>query len=148
MWNAAANSTGPRSNSKTTTICSESLRKWWRAWAAEWMNPRRWWMPDCPTDRVSIRRFGNSLLHGEDLVKKMALTDGMLELLKACVRARLNIVISGGTGSGKTTQLNVLYSYIPESERIVTSEDAAELRLRQTHVARLETRPANIEGNG
>src|SRR3954462_11978211 len=97
---------------------------------------------------LSIRRFGKDLLGGEDLVKKLALTDGMLELLKACVKARLNIVISGGTGSGKTTLLNVLSSYIPENERIITIEDAAELRLRQTHVARMETRPANVEGNG
>jgi len=97
---------------------------------------------------LSIRRFGKELLQGEDLVKKLALTEGMLELLKACVRARLNILISGGTGAGKTTLLNVLSSYIPENERIITIEDAAELRLRQTHVARMETRPANIEGNG
>jgi pilus assembly protein CpaF len=97
---------------------------------------------------LSIRRFGKDLMQGEDLVKKLALTDGMLELLKACVKARLNIVICGGTGAGKTTLLNVLSSYIPENERIVTIEDAAELRLRQTHVARMETRPANIEGNG
>jgi pilus assembly protein CpaF len=97
---------------------------------------------------LSIRRFGTELLQGEDLVKKLALTDGMLELLKACVRARLNILISGGTGAGKTTLLNVMSSYIPENERIITIEDAAELKLRQTHVARMETRPANIEGNG
>jgi pilus assembly protein CpaF len=97
---------------------------------------------------LSIRRFGKELLEGDDLVKKLALTEGMLELLKACVRARLNILISGGTGAGKTTLLNVLSSYIPENERIITIEDAAELRLRQTHVARMETRPANIEGNG
>jgi pilus assembly protein CpaF len=97
---------------------------------------------------LSIRRFGKELLQGEDLVKKLALTEGMLELLKACVRARLNILISGGTGAGKTTLLNVLSSYIPENERIITIEDAAELRLRQTHVARMETRPANIEGTG
>jgi pilus assembly protein CpaF len=97
---------------------------------------------------LSIRRFGKELLEGEDLVKKLALTEGMLELLKGCVRARLNILISGGTGAGKTTLLNVLSSYIPENERIITIEDAAELRLRQTHVARMETRPANIEGNG
>src|SRR6202140_3334800 len=96
---------------------------------------------------LSIRRFGKELMKGEDLVKKLALTEGMLELLKACVRARLNILISGGTGPGKTTLLNVLSSYIPENERIITIEDAAELRLRQTHVARMETRPANIEGN-
>jgi pilus assembly protein CpaF len=97
---------------------------------------------------LSIRRFGKELLQGEDLVKKLALTEGMLELLKACVRARLNILISGGTGAGKTTLLNVLSGYIPENERIITIEDAAELRLRQTHVARMETRPANIEGTG
>jgi pilus assembly protein CpaF len=97
---------------------------------------------------LSIRRFGKELLQGEDLVKKLALTEGMLELLKACVRARLNILISGGTGAGKTTLLNVMSSYIPENERIITIEDAAELRLRQTHVARMETRPANIEGLG
>src|ERR1700689_3594897 len=97
---------------------------------------------------LSIRRFGKELLQGEDLVKKLALTEGMLELLKACVRARLNILISGGTGAGKTTLLNVMSSYIPEKEPIITIEDAAELRLRQTHVARMETRPANIEGNG
>ena len=97
---------------------------------------------------LSIRRFGRDLLQGEDLVKKLAMTEGMLELLKAAVRCRLNILISGGTGSGKTTLLNVLSSYIPENERIITIEDAADLRLRQTHVARLETRPANIEGQG
>jgi pilus assembly protein CpaF len=72
----------------------------------------------------------------------------MLELLKGCVKARLNILISGGTGSGKTTLLNALSSYIPEDERIVTIEDAAELRLQQTHVARMETRPPNVEGTG
>ena len=76
------------------------------------------------------------------------MTEGMLELLKACVKARLNILICGGTGSGKTTLLNALSSYIPEDERIVTIEDAAELRLQQTHVARMETRPANVEGRG
>jgi pilus assembly protein CpaF len=97
---------------------------------------------------LSIRRFGRDLLQGEDLVKKHAFTDGMLELMKACVRARLNIVICGGTGAGKTTLLNVLSGYIPENERIVTIEDAAELRLRQTHVARMETRPPNVEGTG
>jgi pilus assembly protein CpaF len=81
-------------------------------------------------------------------VGKLALTEGMLELLKGCVKARLNILISGGTGSGKTTLLNAVSSYIPEDERIVTIEDAAELRLQQTHVARMETRPPNVEGVG
>ncbi|MGA1995056.1 MAG: CpaF family protein [Bryobacteraceae bacterium] len=97
---------------------------------------------------LSIRRFGRHALKGEDLVSKLALTEGMLELLKGCVKARLNILISGGTGSGKTTLLNALSGYIPEDERIVTIEDAAELRLQQTHVARMETRPANVEGVG
>jgi pilus assembly protein CpaF len=97
---------------------------------------------------LSIRRFGRHALKGEDLVAKMALTEGMLELLKGCVKARLNILICGGTGSGKTTLLNAVSSYIPEDERIVTIEDAAELRLQQTHVARMETRPANVEGTG
>jgi len=97
---------------------------------------------------LSIRRFGRHGLKGEDLVSKLSLTEGMLELLKGAVKARLNILISGGTGSGKTTLLNALSSYIPEDERIVTIEDAAELRLQQTHVARMETRPANVEGVG
>jgi pilus assembly protein CpaF len=97
---------------------------------------------------LSIRRFGRHALKGEDLVAKLAMTEGMLDLLKACVKARLNILICGGTGSGKTTLLNALSSYIPEDERIVTIEDAAELRLQQTHVARMETRPANVEGVG
>src|SRR5579864_5622980 len=97
---------------------------------------------------LSIRRFGRHALKGEDLVARLALTDGMLELLKACVKARLNILICGGTGAGKTTLLNALSSYIPEDERIVTIEDAAELRMQQTHVARMETRPANVEGTG
>ncbi|MFB3826738.1 MAG: CpaF family protein [Bryobacteraceae bacterium] len=97
---------------------------------------------------LSIRRFGRTALRGEDLAKKLAMTDGMLEFLKASVKARLNILISGGTGSGKTTLLNALSGYIPEDERIVTIEDAAELRLQQTHVARMETRPPNVEGHG
>jgi pilus assembly protein CpaF len=97
---------------------------------------------------LSIRRFGRYALRGEDLVAKLAMTEGMLDLLKACVKARLNILISGGTGSGKTTLLNAVSSYIPEDERIVTIEDAAELRLQQVHVARLETRPPNVEGTG
>jgi pilus assembly protein CpaF len=97
---------------------------------------------------LCIRRFGRHALRGEDLVAKLAMTEGMLELLKGCVKARLNILISGGTGSGKTTLLNAVSSYIAEDERIVTIEDAAELRLQQTHVARMETRPPNIEGSG
>jgi pilus assembly protein CpaF len=97
---------------------------------------------------LSIRRFGKGNITGEDLAKKLSFTGEMLELLKACVKARLNILICGGTGSGKTTLLNALSRYIPEDERIVTIEDAAELRLQQSHVARMETRPANIEGHG
>lgn len=97
---------------------------------------------------LSIRRFGADPLQPADLLAKQSLTEGMLELVKACVKARLNIIISGGTGAGKTTFLNMLSGFIPPNERIVTIEDAAELQLRQTHVARLETRPANIEGKG
>jgi pilus assembly protein CpaF len=97
---------------------------------------------------LSIRRFGKGVLAADQLVRNLTLTEGMCELLKACVAARLNIVVSGGTGAGKTTLLNVLSSFIPESERIVTIEDAAELRLQQTHTARMETRPPNMEGVG
>ncbi len=97
---------------------------------------------------LSIRRFGHIPLSAEALVKNLSLTEGMLELLRACVRARLNIIVSGGTGAGKTTLLNILSGYIPEQERIVTIEDAAELQLRQRHVARMEARPANIDGDG
>ncbi len=97
---------------------------------------------------LSIRRFGKDPLQAEDLVKNLTFTDGMLQLLQACVKARLNIIITGGTGAGKTTLLNVLSGYIPEDERIVTIEDAAELQMRQVHVARMETRPPNIEGQG
>jgi pilus assembly protein CpaF len=97
---------------------------------------------------LSIRRFGGSPLQPVDLIRNQSITDPMLELLKACVKARLNIIISGGTGAGKTTFLNMLSGFISSYERIVTIEDAAELQLRQPHVARLETRPANIEGRG
>jgi pilus assembly protein CpaF len=97
---------------------------------------------------LSIRRFGGSPLQPVDLIRNQSITDPMLELLKACVKARLNIIISGGTGAGKTTFLNMLSGFISPNERIVTIEDAAELQLRQPHVARLETRPANIEGKG
>ena len=97
---------------------------------------------------LSIRRFGTDKLAPEDLVTKGSMTPGMLQLLEAAVRARLNIVVSGGTGAGKTTLLNALSVFISPKERIVTIEDAAELQLRQPHLARLETRPANLEGQG
>jgi pilus assembly protein CpaF len=97
---------------------------------------------------LSIRRFGRDPLRGNDLIRMLSLTEGMLELLESCVKARLNVLITGGTGAGKTTFLNVLSSYIPEDERIVTIEDAAELQLRQVHIARMEARPPNIEGQG
>lgn len=97
---------------------------------------------------LSIRRFGRDRLKASDLVRNLSLTDGMLTLLDACVKSRLNMIISGGTGAGKTTLLNVLSHGIPEDERIVTIEDAAELKLDQEHVARMEARPPNIEGQG
>jgi pilus assembly protein CpaF len=97
---------------------------------------------------LSIRRFGKDPLTSEDLLNNHTLTPSMLELLSGCVKARLNILISGGTGAGKTTFLNVLSSYISNRERIITVEDAAELQLKQEHVVRLETRPPNIEGRG
>src|SRR5216683_2808363 len=97
---------------------------------------------------LSIRRFGRERLTAEDLVTNRSLTQPMLDLLRGCVKARLNILISGGTGAGKTTFLNVLSSHISNKERIVTIEDAAELMLNQEHVVRLETRPPNIEGKG
>jgi pilus assembly protein CpaF len=97
---------------------------------------------------LSIRRFRTDRLGAQDLVDRESLTQPMLEFLKAAVACRLNVVVSGGTGAGKTTLLNILSSFIGTSERIVTIEDAAELMLRQRHVVRLETRPANIEGKG
>src|SRR6267154_5414956 len=97
---------------------------------------------------LSIRRFPAERLRAEDLVSLRALTKPMLEFLTHCVKARLNALISGGTGSGKTTFLNVLSGFIGDRERIVTIEDAAELQLHQEHVVRLETRPPNIEGKG
>jgi pilus assembly protein CpaF len=97
---------------------------------------------------VSIRRFGGRPLLSSDLMAKQAITKPMMDFLAACIEARINILISGGTGSGKTTLLNALSVYIPNDERVVTIEDAAELRLQQPHVARMETRPANIEGTG
>jgi pilus assembly protein CpaF len=97
---------------------------------------------------LSIRRFGRDPLTELEIVHNQTITPEMAELLAAMVRGRLNIVVSGGTGAGKTTLLNVLSTHIPEEERIVTVEDAAELQLKQEHVVRLETRPPNIEGNG
>jgi pilus assembly protein CpaF len=97
---------------------------------------------------LSIRRFGKDPLTSEDLLNNRTLTAPMLELMRGCVKARLNMLISGGTGAGKTTFLNVLSSYISNRERIITVEDAAELQLKQEHVVRLETRPPNIEGKG
>ncbi|MES1256720.1 MAG: CpaF family protein [Acidobacteriota bacterium] len=97
---------------------------------------------------LSIRRFRTERMGAQDLVVRETLTQPMLDFLNAAVASRLNIVVSGGTGSGKTTMLNVLSSFISDRERIVTIEDAAELVLRQKHVVRLETRPANIEGKG
>src|SRR5271166_1138063 len=97
---------------------------------------------------LSIRRFSQDKLMPPDLVEKAAMTQGMMELLEACVRAKLNIIIAGGTGAGKTTLLNALSAFISPKERIVTIEDAAELQLKQPHVARLETRPPNLEGTG
>jgi pilus assembly protein CpaF len=97
---------------------------------------------------LSIRRFGVDPLTAQDLVEVGALTEEILELLRGVVRCRLNVLISGGTGAGKTTLLNVLSAFIPSDERIVTIEDSAELQLKQEHVCRLETRPANIEGKG
>jgi len=97
---------------------------------------------------LSIRRFPAERLKAQDLVTLQALTQPMLDFLSHCVKARLNCLISGGTGAGKTTLLNVLSSFISVRERIVTVEDAAELQLHQEHVARLETRPPNIEGKG
>jgi pilus assembly protein CpaF len=97
---------------------------------------------------LSIRRFGRDPLTADDLLNNNSLTLAMLDLMRGCVKARLNVLISGGTGAGKTTFLNVLSSFISNRERIVTIEDAAELQLHQEHVVRLETRPPNIEGKG
>ncbi len=97
---------------------------------------------------VSIRKFRRDVLSAEDLLRNGSLNESILAFIQAAVRARLNILISGGTGSGKTTFLNMLSGSIPHDERIVTIEDSAELQLRQPHVVRLETRPPNIEGQG
>jgi pilus assembly protein CpaF len=97
---------------------------------------------------LSIRRFGRDPVTAHNMIDNKTLTEPMLELLAAMVKGRLNLLISGGTGAGKTTLLNVLSGFIPNSERIVTIEDAAELQLKQEHIVRLETRPPNIEGKG
>ena len=97
---------------------------------------------------VTIRKFSKKALSVKDLIGFGTLNESMANFLDACVRARLNILVSGGTGSGKTTTLNVLSSFIPSTDRIVTIEDAAELRLQQRHVVTLESKPANLEGKG
>ncbi|MCZ6709949.1 MAG: CpaF family protein [Gammaproteobacteria bacterium] len=97
---------------------------------------------------LSIRRFSKDMLGVEDLIETGSMTAELAEVVGAAVRGRMNIIVSGGTGAGKTTMLNLLSGFIPETERIVTIEDSAELQLRQPHVVRLETRPANIEGKG
>jgi pilus assembly protein CpaF len=97
---------------------------------------------------VSIRRFGAKPLTADRLIANESITSEMVQFLSACVKARINMLVSGGTGSGKTTLLNCLSGYIPENERVATIEDAAELRLQQPHVVRMETRVANVEGNG
>jgi pilus assembly protein CpaF len=97
---------------------------------------------------MTIRKFAKEAFTVDDLLAFGTMTADMVRFLRACVRGRLNVIVSGGTGSGKTTTLNLLSSFIPEDERIVTIEDAAELQLRQEHVVTLETRPANIEGRG
>jgi pilus assembly protein CpaF len=97
---------------------------------------------------LTIRRFGTERLHVRQLLEKRSLVPPMVDFLRACIEGRLNVVVSGGTGSGKTTLLNILSAYIPESDRIVTIEDSAELKLEQEHVVRLEARPPNLEGRG
>jgi len=101
---------------------------------------------DGPT--ITIRKFGKNKLSMDELIDYKSATKTMAEFLRACVISKMNIIISGGTGSGKTTLLNVLSSYIPADERIVTIEDAAELRLHQEHIVRMETKPPNLDGNG
>jgi pilus assembly protein CpaF len=97
---------------------------------------------------ISIRKFAKAVFTADDVVRKDTVTREMIDFLRACVKARLNIVISGGTSTGKTTLLNVLSNFLPDNERILTIEDAAELQLNQRHIVRLEARPPNVEGRG
>jgi pilus assembly protein CpaF len=97
---------------------------------------------------VSIRRFGLHPLRRDDLVKLGSIPEGVMQLMEGCVKSKMNLLVSGGTGSGKTTLLNVFSYFVPDGERIVTIEDAAELQLQKPHVVRLETRPPNLEGVG
>ena len=97
---------------------------------------------------LSIRRFGREPVTARQMIENQTLNESMLELLSALVKGRLNLIVSGGTGAGKTSLLNVLSGYIPNAERVVTIEDAAELQLKQENIVRLETRPPNIEGKG
>ena len=97
---------------------------------------------------LNVRKFSSAPLSAEDLLASGTLTQDMLDLLRACVRGKVNLVVSGGTSSGKTTLLNLLSSFIPDDERLITIEDAAELRLAKPHVVSLEARPPNVEGNG
>ena len=153
----------PTSSSTTTSTCCTSSSASSARSAGASTSRARWSMPGLPDGTrvnaiipplaldgpvLSIRRFGTDRLGAEDLVERDSLTQPMLEFLQAAVGCRLNILVSGGTGAGKTTLLNVLSGFIPDDERIVTIEDAAELDAAQRHVVRLETRPANIEGKG
>ena len=102
--------------------------------------------PKSPT--ITIRKFRADKLQMNDLVNASTITEDMVEFLKACVQVKLNILISGGTGTGKTTFLNALSAYIPETERIITIEDPVEIKMQQPHIVSLEARPANIDGRG
>ena len=151
----------PTSPSTMSGIWSRPSSASWAAWAGALTKPAPWWTADCPTAAASTPssrpwpwmppgvhpRFGVAL-SGRRPRSPGAMTQEMKRFLAACVEARLNVLISGGTGSGKTTLLNALSAYIPPEERVITIEDAAELRLQQPHVGRLETRPNNAEGAG
>ena len=136
-------------SSAVSAVVSTSRVRWWMPVLlmapASTLSSRRW---RSTAPAVSIRRFRTDRLGAQDLVGRVSLTQPMLDFLRAAVACRFNILVSGGTGAGKTTLLNILSSFISDRERIVTIEDAAELMLRQRHVVRLETRPANIEGRG